>query len=160
MKTTIYYYSKYGNTRRLAEAMAETARQAGEAQATHISELTAAALEEADLIVMGSPTHIQNVPKEVRAILDPLPKGLLRGKPAAAFDTSLKMWGPLMRMTAGPRLGKRLRKLGAKLAVKPETFLVAGGDSTATGEQDLLNDGELARARDWMASILRSQGAL
>jgi hypothetical protein len=65
-----------------------------------IDGLTATVLEDASLVVFGSPTHYQNLPKTIRAALDALPKRVLRGKRVAAFDTSLEMWGPLMWMTA------------------------------------------------------------
>jgi flavodoxin len=103
---------------------------------------------------MGSPTHYQNLPKTFRAVLDGLPGGVLTGKPVAAFDTSLKTWGPLMRLTAGNRLRSKLRKLGGKPVVKAETFLVGERDRELEGEQDLLYQGEIERAKEWAGDIL------
>ena len=39
MKTLIVYFSKFGNTRRIAEAVAEVMRQAGEARVVSIDGL-------------------------------------------------------------------------------------------------------------------------
>jgi flavodoxin len=159
MNTVVVYYSKFGNTRKIAETIAEVLTGAGETRVMPLNELAAADLEDASLIVFGSPTHYQNLPKEVRAALDTLPKHALRGKRVAAFDTSLEAWGPLMRMTAAHRLLPRLRRLGGKKVIRPETYLVTRGEVPESGErQDALREGELERARAWAGSILDRSG--
>ena len=154
MNALVVYYTHFGNTKKVAETIAEALAQAGAARTALIDELTAADLEAVDLVVAGSPTHYQNLPKAVRAALDTLPKRSLRGKRVAAFDTSIETWGPLMRMTAGRRLLPKLRKLGGKSIARQETFLVVRGVAPESGErQDALVEGELERARAWAASI-------
>ena len=64
-----------------------------------------------------------------------------------------------MRLTAAHRLRRKLRKLGGKPVVKGEAFPVKQRDREDGGEQDLLYDGEVERARDWAASILDTLGA-
>jgi flavodoxin len=154
MNALVVYYSLYGNTRRVAEAIGGALRPAGPVSVTSLDRLSPADLAGADLVVMGSPTHIQNVPKEVRAALAALPPKSLAGKSVAAFDTSLKMWGPLMSMTAAHGLLRRLRKLGGKRLVRPETFLVKADEARTEGETDLLYDGELEHAAQWGAALL------
>jgi flavodoxin len=155
MKTLIVYFSKFGNTKKVAETIAETMARAGDAHAISIDQLTASDLDQVDLVVMGSPTHYQNLPKAVRSVLKALPRGILVGKSVAAFDTSLEMWGPLMLLTAAHRLLPILRKLGGKRVVKPETFFVEKSDSQYEGEIDLLYDGEIERAKEWAVAILK-----
>jgi flavorubredoxin len=58
----VVYYSLYGNTRRLAEAMAEVLGHAGPVQVTDFESLDPASLLGIDLVMMGSPTHIRAVP--------------------------------------------------------------------------------------------------
>jgi flavodoxin len=160
MNTLVVYYTRFGNTRNISEAIASELAGAGAARAVSINELDAATLEDADLVLFGSPTHYQNLPKQVRAALDTLPKRALRGGPrsrkrVAAFDTSVETWGPLMWMTAAHRLLPRLRKLGGKPVTRPETFLVVRGVAPESEErQDALVEGELERARAWARSIL------
>jgi flavodoxin len=163
MNALVVYYTQFGNTEKaataIAAAIAEALAGAGEARAVSIDELDAAALEDADLVLFGSPTHYQNLPKAVRAALDALPKRALRGKGVAAFDTSLETWGPLMWMTAAHRLLPRLRKLGGKPIARPETFLVVRGKDPESGErQDMLVEEELERAKLWAAAILERIG--
>jgi flavodoxin len=160
VKALVVYFSLFGNTRRIAEAVAKALASAGKARALPIDELTATELGEADLVVVGSPTHYQNLPKAVRAALDELPRRSLRDKLVTAFDTSLEMWGPLMRMTAAHRVLPKLRRQGGKAVARPTTFLVARGEVPGTGERkDVLLEGELERARAWAASIVEQIGA-
>ena len=153
MKTLVVYMTLYGNTRRLAETIAETLVGTEEARAIPLAQLTASDLSDVHLLVMGSPTHYQSLPKAFRSALKALPKGILRGKSVAAFDTSVKMWPPLMLLTAAHRLLAMLRKLGGKRVAPPETFLVEGSKVRDQGELDLLCDGEIERAKAWAGAI-------
>ena len=160
MNALVVYFSKFGNTHKVAETIAEVLAGAGEARTVSIDELTTADLGVADLVVVGSPTHYQNLPKAVRDALDTLPKRALRGKLVAAFDTSVETWKPLMWMTAAHRLLPKLRRLGGAKAAPPETYLVSRGEAPESGErQDALHEGELERAKAWAAWILEQIGA-
>ena len=104
-------------------------------------------LKDVDLVVMGTPTHNMNLPEAVRPVFEQLPKRILRGMPVAAFDTSYKMSAFLSRFTASKKLARKLRKLGGKRIVPPETFHVVA-------RQGPLYEGELERAQDWASSIM------
>jgi len=153
----IVYFSKFGNTRRIAEAVAEVLKQAGDARIVSIDQLAASDFEPADLVVMGCPTHAFNVPAEVHAILGALPPGVLAGKPVAAFDTTVRAW-PLRRLRASPKLLDQLTRLGGRPATPPQTFFVWARNPQKTGEINLLREGELERARQWADEILRQLG--
>lgn len=75
MKMLIVYFSKFGNTRRVAQAIAETMKEAGEARVVSIEQLAALDLDGIDLVVLGSPTHGFTVPEAVRSALAALPAG-------------------------------------------------------------------------------------
>jgi hypothetical protein len=96
---------------------------------------------------MGSPTHRMNLPEGVRPVFEALPKRILRRTPVAAFDTSYKMSAFLSRFTAAKKLSHKLRQLGGRRIIPPETFHVVGREGP-------LYDGEVERARAWAASIL------
>ena len=147
MKSLVIYFSKFGNTQMVAEAIAEVLRSAGSVRVMSADQLTVSDLKEVDLVVMGSPTHNMNLPKAVRPVFETLPKRVLRGILVAAFDTSYKMSWWLNHFTASKRLSKKLRKLGGKQIVPPETFLV-------TEREGPLYDGEIERARAWAGLIL------
>ena len=147
MHALIVYFSKFGNTQMLAEAIAEKLAGNGGVRTINSDELTANDLKDADLIVMGSPTHNMNLPKSVKPVFERLPRRILPGTPVAAFDTSYKMSWWLNQFTASKRLAKKLRKLGGKLVVPPEIFHV-------TEREGPLYEGEIERAQTWAASIL------
>lgn len=154
MKALIVYFSKFGNTRRVAEAIAEVMKSTGDVRTVGIDQLAASDLQGVDLFVMGSPTHAFNVPQEVRAALAALPIGALAGKSVAAFDTTVQPW-PLRHLRASPKLLRRLRQLGGRSIVRPRTFFVKTGSTQEPGEIDLLLEGQIEQARQWAGEILR-----
>ena len=142
MNAVTVYYSKFGHTRQLAEAMAEQLTLEGTARAIAAAEAGAIDLQDADLVVMGTPTHRMRLPEAVKPLFDALPRGCLRGAAVAAFDTSYHMSHFLARFTAAKALDRKLRKLGGKRVAPPETFFMAGREGP-------LEDGEIERARAW-----------
>ncbi|MBN1507878.1 MAG: flavodoxin domain-containing protein [Sedimentisphaerales bacterium] len=153
MNTLIVYFSKFGNTRKVAESVGEVMRQAGDARVVSIDQFAASDLESAGLVVVGSPTHAFNVPRAVRAALDALPQAILAGKSVAAFDTTVRLW-PLRHMRASPKLLRRLRQLGGRPVAPPQTFYVKTSGTQQPGEVDLLLEGEMERARQWADGLL------
>lgn len=149
MNSLVVYFSKFGNTQMVAEAIAETLAPCGDVRLLSSEELTQADLGGLDLLVMGSPTHKMNLPDAVRPVFENLPKHILRGTLIATFDTSYKMSWWLNHFTAGKKIAQKLRRLGGKLVLPAEIFHV-------TGREGPLYEGELERARDWARSILAS----
>lgn len=147
MKALVVYFSKFGHTQMLAESIAEIFSQNGDVRAMSSDDLTVDDLKDIDLVVMGTPTHNMNLPKAVKPVLESLPKRILPGTPAAAFDTSYKMSWWLNKFTASKRLARKLRKMGARLIVPPEIFHV-------TEREGPLYEGEIERAQVWAGSIL------
>ena len=148
MNALVVYFSNFGNTRRVAEAIAATLESAGSVRVLSIDQLTVSELKDVDLVVMGSPTHRMNLPEAVRPVFETLPRRILPGTPVAAFDTSYKTSAFLARFTAAKRLAKKLRKLGGNRIVPSETFHVIEKEGP-------LYDGEIERAKEWAELILR-----
>lgn len=103
------------------------------------------ALLDADLLVVGAPTHghLEEL-HHLQHILDLLPAGSLTGKLGVAFDT----WRPgakwMMGSTANG-LSLRLRRKGARVISPPTSFMASGGDA--------ILHGELRRAAAWAAAF-------
>ena len=57
MRAVVGYESMYGNTRQIAEAIGEGLRSAGPVAVVPVNQVTDEALEAADLLVVGAPTH-------------------------------------------------------------------------------------------------------
>ena len=147
MNAMVVYFSKFGNTKKLAEVIAERLTSNGNVQILSSDDLTFSDLQDIDLVVMGTPTHNMNLPKSVKPVFVNLPKGILSGIPFAVFDTSYKMSWLLNNFTASKRLARKLRKLGGKLVLPPEIFHVMEREGPPY-------EGEIERAQEWARSIL------
>lgn len=147
MNTLIIYFSKFGHTQMVAESIAQGLESGGPVRLLSLDQLKVSDLRDVDLVVMGSPTHRMNLPEAVRPIFEGLPKRILRGVPVAAFDTSYKMSPILARFTAAKKLAQKLRKLGGRRIVPPETFHVMEREGP-------LYEGEIERANAWAKTIL------
>ncbi|MFC6421602.1 flavodoxin domain-containing protein [Ornithinimicrobium tianjinense] len=154
----VVYESAWGNTRTVAEAVADGLREHVDTEVVDIG--SAPPLEDvrADLLVVGAPTHAfglsrpatradahskggADVSSGVREWLDAA--GHCE-RPVATFDTHIRH--PNLPGTASKVAARRLRRLGCDLVAEPEVFWVA------TTEGPLL-DGEVERAHAWGAAL-------
>ena len=171
MNALVVYESMYGNTRAIAEAVAE-----GLGGASVVSVAKAPAeLSEVDLLVVGGPTHMHGLATnrsrqmaaeaahedkgthvEPDAAEGPGLRGWLAELPdrdggrAAAFDTRLDK-APWLSGLASRGIAKRLRRHHYEI-VGSESFLVEDGEGP-------LEEGELDRAHAWGAELAGSGGA-
>jgi flavodoxin len=144
MRVLVVYDSKFGNTEKLAQSIAEQLRQRGHVTVTTADKPQGTTLEEAvDLLVVGGPTQGHGSSRAMRGWLEGLKPN--HGIPAAAFDTRFvkPRWltGSAAKVIAG-----RLVALGFDLIADPESFFVAHGDGP-------LVDGELERAAGWADTL-------
>ncbi|PYI64756.1 hypothetical protein CVV68_21000 [Arthrobacter livingstonensis] len=159
----------FGNTRRIALAIAEGLAPFGPVVTANVNDkLAREATRSADLLVLGGPTHVHGMTRpssreEATAwandnsrnlTLEPSAPGTgvrewikdLALVPAlcAAFDTRMDMVQILSGAASG-HIGHALTKRGSRAVISPESFLVS--------KDYTLDDGELARARSWGASV-------
>ncbi len=91
-KLLVTYYSRTGNTRKMAEIIAEAARRVTgvEVMLEPISEVTPDALLGFEGIVIGSPVYYGTMAAEIKQLLDNSVKyhGKLEGKVGGAFASS------------------------------------------------------------------------
>ena len=146
MNTIVVYYSKFGHTRKVAESISRVFTANGKLHLVEAMELEGHDYGDVDLVIMGSPTHKMNLPEDLKTILKQLPRKLMKGKFFAVFDTSYEMSKFLSQFTASKKLKRKLRKMGGRLVVKPETFIVEGREGP-------LREGELERAAAWAVEI-------
>jgi AcrR family transcriptional regulator/flavodoxin len=151
MNSLVAYFSKFGNTRQVAEVVAQALGSEGSVRLVSLDQLKGSDLEGMDLVVMGAPTHRMNLPEPVRPVFGGLGRRSLRRTHMAAFDTSYRMSPFLARFTAAKKLARKLRKLGGQQTVPPETFHVEGREGP-------LYEGEIDRAKAWAESILDRLG--
>jgi len=138
------YTSQYGNTEKIAQAMGQAI--SADVKKPLFGVLSAADLNNYDLIIIGSPTQDGRQMPSIRALLDVVPPDGLKGKKVAAFDTRHKLrlvgiWG-----YAAPRIAQTLQAKGGTLLAPPKGFYVSGTKGP-------LMPGELARAETWVTSL-------
>ncbi len=90
MKISILYFSKTGNTKKMAECIAEGMRTAPgvEAKAFPIEAIDEAFIKESKCVVLGTPVYLASMAGQVKTWLDTAALKLgLAGKIAGAFAT-------------------------------------------------------------------------
>jgi flavodoxin len=146
MNTLVVYDSQYGNTKRIAQVIADTLRPFGQAQAVRVDLDRSFNFQGLDLLILGSPTQGMQPTLTMQAFLEKVSPSSLRGLPVACFDTRFR--GFLWKNSAAPRMVKQLRALGVEPIVPPESFFVK-----AMKAEGPLLPGEVERAASWALDV-------
>jgi hypothetical protein len=163
MDALVVVESMFGNTRRIAEAVALGLGERVHARVLDVADPAAArAAVDADLVVVGGPTHAFGMTRPstrgsaveqgatgavgtgLREWLDTLAPAAA-GRAAAAFDTRADR--PRLPGSAAAAATRRLRRLGFAVLTRPESFRVSGTPGP-------LVPGEEERARVWGANLV------
>ena len=95
-KVLVIYYSRSGNTKKMAELVLEGLKKEGvEAHIKNVSDVEVDELLKFDALVIGSPTYYGTMAAEIKRLLDDSVKfhGKLDGKVGAAFASSANIGG-------------------------------------------------------------------
>jgi flavodoxin len=144
MHSLVIYASRSGNTRRVAETVANRLGERGSADLRPVEEAPTAIEADIDLVVVGGPTEAHGMTPPVREYFDRLPAGALAGRRAVGFDTRLR-WPEWLSGSASAGITERLRGLGATVVAPEESFFVT--------RKPELEPGELERASTWAAGL-------
>ncbi len=166
----VVYESMFGNTQRIARAIAEGLGSGHEVALHEVSKAPDVVTDDVALLVVGGPTHgftlstgksREQAREQAGGRIISVWRGLrewlsgveLLGRPCVAvFDTKVGhprwFWG-----SAARRARKELEHKGGVLLRPPESFYV---HFKAARLSDLLLPGELERARTWGASLALS----
>lgn len=174
MRAVVVYESMFGNTHMVAQAIASGLSERMEVLVTPIGDATQDVVGDADLVVVGGPTHVHTMsrPSTRKAAAETARKpdsgleleadaeseGLREwleslghfSASAAAFDTRIDA-PAVLTGRASKGIARRLRQHGWHLVVDPESFLVT--------KDNHLEDGENTRARAWGASLAATVAA-
>lgn len=146
MNTLVVYDSQFGNTERIAQAIAGALRAVGQAQAIRVDPAHLAEPRDVDLLILGSPTQGWRPTQAMQSFLARLTaSSALDGLAVAAFDTRFHKPGWLTG-SAAKRMVGALRKAGLTPLLPPESFFV-------TSTQGPLEDGEIERAARWAVAL-------
>lgn len=177
MHTVIVYESMYGNTREIAEAIADGVHQADPAadvDCLPVAEAGPDVTRAADLLVVGGPTHMHGMSSGLSRRLAASAEHRKEGYEDAAAEARETVEGPGLRSwfhglpksepgahaaafdtrgaTAGSGgaakgIAQRLSHHRYDVVAEPEGFIVDGVDGP-------LHTGELDRARAWGAALV------
>jgi flavodoxin len=145
MNSIVIYASHFGNTRAIAEAIAEGLRTHGTVTLIAVEEAPVTLPPGTDLIVMGGPTEVHRMTTPAAEFFDRMTQGALSSVAAAAFDTRLRQQRWLTGSVANG-IARKLRHRGARVVTDPESFFVEGAPAT-------LLPGEIERARAWSVML-------
>jgi flavodoxin len=145
-KAIVVYESKYGNTKLVAEAIAEGMNQVlgQEAVVAKLNDVDLTQIDRFDTILVGSPNHIGGATRGIRKFIDKLGKLNLEDKQGAVFDTYL-----------AKDFEKAVKKMEKQIGEKvPGLTLVAPGLSIMIdGMKGPITDGELSKCKEFGVKI-------
>jgi flavodoxin len=154
MKTLVVYDSVFGNTEKIARAVAESAG----AEAVKVDAAGPEALQGVTLLIVGSPTRAFRPTPAISRFVKGLPRKALQGVSVAAFDTRmiveeinnafLTFMVSIFGYAAKPIADAMARKGGTPI-LEPEGFFVKDSEGP-------LKDGELQRAKEWGQKALKA----
>lgn len=152
MKTIVIFDSIYGNTKAIAESIAQGI--VGDVRILNVKDADISELNNLDLLIVGSPTHGGRPSKDTKVFLDSIPKNALKNIRVAAFDTGISQEGKgfFMRTIinifnyAAKPISRNLEKKGGIVIAEPDGFIVEGREGP-------LKPGELERATRWAREI-------
>ncbi|MGW2248713.1 flavodoxin family protein [Kitasatospora sp. NPDC001660] len=177
MHTVIVYESMYGNTREIAEAIAEGVHQADPTASVDCLPVADAGTEltrSADLLVVGGPTHLHGMSSGLSRRMAVAAESRREGREDAAAEaretaerSGLRSWfhdlpdtepgtyaaafdtrvGTPFAGGAAEGIAQRLSRHHYDVVAEPEGFIVEGADGP-------LRSGELDRARAWGAGLV------
>jgi len=147
MKTLVIYDSVFGNTEKIAKAIAKGVN----ADLLQVDSCTIEKIKGFDYLVLGSPTRAFKPTEKISAFIKSLPMGSLNGVKVMAFDTRLDVkevgskiltvMESIFGYAAAPMQKRLISKGGSKVA-EPEGFFVKESEGP-------LREGEEQRATEW-----------
>ena len=156
MKGIVAYDSVYGNTKQVAEAIAEQIKADGHTAEVLSLKGGGARHIEADFMFVGSPTRMGRPTRSAKAFLDGLDVAYWKSRPIVAFDTvgplpkdeeKREKWLARIEKSAATRMQELAKDRG--MNAHPEVLHVA-----VTGFKGPLASDALGIARDFVHQFL------
>lgn len=152
MRTIVVYDSKFGNTKKIAEAIKSGIGES-DVQIFHVNDLNLDLLKDIGLLIIGSPTHGGQATEAIKNLLNKVKEMGPKDLQTAVFDTGIpaegqKWWMKIIVKIiqyAAPRMANNLMKAGIKV-LGAETFFVSGNEGP-------IKEGEIERAIDWAKEL-------
>jgi len=153
MKITLVYDTVYGNTKQIAKAIKAGISNTHEIKLIEAERASIDDVKDADMLILGSPTHGGWFTDPVKMFLQSIQENSLGNRKGAAFDTTTskenESWFVKKIIDffgyASKRISKELVRKGLTL-ISSESFYVHGKEGP-------LQEGEIERAKEWSAKL-------
>jgi menaquinone-dependent protoporphyrinogen IX oxidase len=152
MKGIVIYDTSYGNTKKIAEAIAETLKESGmEVDLFYVKDVKKLSAKDYDFLVLGSPTKFGTMSFTVRGFLGKLKSEEWTSKPFAAFDTE----NPenLERARIEKKEWSAAEKIAERLREKKMKQLLPVLKALVLGQKGPLVEGEIERTKDYAREL-------
>lgn len=152
MKGLVVYDTSYGNTKKIAETIAETLKESGiEVDLFRVKDVKKLSAMDYAFLVLGSPTRFGTMSFTIRSFLGKLKSEEWMNKPFAAFDTE----NP--ENVEHARIEKKewsaAEKIAEKLTEKKMNQLLPVLKALVIGQKGPLVDGEIERTKGYAKEL-------
>jgi menaquinone-dependent protoporphyrinogen IX oxidase len=152
MKGIVVYDTSYGNTKKIAEAIAETLKESGvEVDFFDVKDVKKSIARVYDFLVIGSPTRFGTMSFAIKGFLGKVKTEEWMSKPFAAFDTE----NPenIERARAENKEWSAAEKISEKLRDKKMNQLLPVLKAAVLGQKGPLQEGEIERTKDYAREL-------
>jgi menaquinone-dependent protoporphyrinogen IX oxidase len=152
MKGIVVYDTSYGNTKKIAETIAETLKEYGvEVDLFYVKDVKKLSAKDYDFLVLGSPTKFGTMSFAVRGFLGKVTSEEWVNKPFAAFGTE----NPenIERAKAENKNWSAAEKIAERLRDKKMNQPVPVLKAVVFGQKGPLKEGEIQRTKDYARKL-------
>jgi menaquinone-dependent protoporphyrinogen IX oxidase len=147
MKGIVVYDTSYGNTKKIAETIAETLRESGiEVDLFDVKNVKKLSAKDYNFLVLGSPTRFGTMSFAIRGFLGKVKSEEWVNKPFAAFDTENPENMERKEYSAA-------EKIAAKLIDKKMKQLLPVLKAAVFGQKGPLKEGEIERTKEYAREL-------
>ena len=141
------YDSSHGNTKKIAETIAETLKESGlEVDNFYVKDVKKLSAKDYDFMVLGSPTRFGTMSFTVKGFLGKVKSKEWMNKPFAAFDTEL-------RENIEKKEGSAAEKIAEKLREKQMNQMLPVLKAVVLGIKGPLQEGEIERTKEYARKL-------
>jgi menaquinone-dependent protoporphyrinogen IX oxidase len=147
VKGIVIFDTSHGNTRTIAEAIAETLKEVGtEVDTFYVKDVKKLSAKDYDFLVLGSPTKWGTMSFTVKGFLGKVKSKEWMNKPFTAFDTENPE-------NIERKEGSAAEKIAEKLREKQMNQLLPVLKSVVLGWKGPLQEGEIERAKEYARKL-------
>jgi len=152
MRGIVVFDTSYGNTKKIAETIAETLRESGiDVDLFYVKDVKKLSAKDYNFLVLGSPTKFGTMSFAVKGFLGKVKSEEWMNKPFAAFDTENPENVEQSRIQN--KEWSAAEKIAAKLKEKEMNQLLPVLKALVFGQKGPLVEGEIDRAKEYARTL-------